>query len=101
MPHLPTNRVPPLLSNRASRNNPPTDAAEHGATLMQRQTIVIDRSGEILQHGTDFEAIGRNLQEFVTEPTWPWVAAAIREVIFQACNFFARYVSQSHRADSL
>jgi hypothetical protein len=44
---------------------------------MQTTKFVVDLDGEILQHATDFEAVGRNLSEVLTARTWPWAKQAI------------------------
>lgn len=48
---------------------------------MQPVEFVIDRNGEITEHPADFDAVGRNLAEFVNARTWPWVAHAMGTAI--------------------
>jgi hypothetical protein len=44
---------------------------------MQKIEFVVDLDGEILQHATDFEAVGRNLSEVLSARTWPGAKRAI------------------------
>ena len=48
-----------------------------GTGAMQPQNFTIDETGEILEHPTDFDAVGRRIRELVTDATWPWVERSI------------------------